>query len=356
MGLALRREPGNIPGKHPRGGSKDAKDARLLEVIVMGAMGRPLIALFLVLSAIGWLPVPAVGAEPEVAGMITEIRVGQGRVEVRSAGSERWRPATPLLALREGDVVAATGDAWAVVVLSGGRGTARVDEAGSPFPVGRPPAAHGRLHKGLMILEASFDFLSTTPRDPLFGNLGSRAGVKPPVILTPRNGLVLPESVVFEWRGSHRARYGVRVVGPAGVILERTDVAATRFEYPKDAPALQPGVRYTFQLLPAWHPAQEVWFEIASPDQTRRILQDLRDLDAAVPGDPTGATAVILSTGFLARHGLLHDARLRVTDALARQPDEPTLHFLLGELTARQGLPQESMEAFAEARFLLGGR
>jgi uncharacterized protein HemY len=42
-----------------------------------------------------------------------------------------------------------------------------------------------------------------------------------------------------------------------------------------------------------------------------------------------------------------------VADALAWRPEEPTLHFLLGELSARQGLPQEAMEAFAEARFLL---
>jgi predicted Zn-dependent protease len=77
-------------------------------------------------------------------------------------------------------------------------------------------------------------------------------------------------------------------------------------------------------------------------------------MDAALRDGPPVSTAAILRAGFLARHGLLHDARLQVADALARQPDEPTLHFLLGELAARQGLPQEAMEAFAEARFLLG--
>jgi hypothetical protein len=323
----------------------------------MGVMGRPRIAGYLALALLagGGLPAPALGAEPEVAAMITEIRVGQGRVEVGSAGTERWRPASPLLALRDGDVVAATGDAWAVVVLSGGRAV-RVDEASSPFPVARPAAGEGRLHKGLRILEASLDFLSTTHRDLLFGNLGSRAGVKPPVILTPRNGPVLPESVVFEWRGSRSSRYGVRILGPAGVVLERSDVADTRFAYPADAPPLTPGVRYTFQLVPAWHPPQAVWFEVVAPDRARRIREDLRDLETALPAERPGATAVILSTGFLAERGLLHDARLRVADALVRQPEEPTLHFLLGDLTARQGLAQESMEAFAEARFLLGGR
>ena len=321
----------------------------------MGARGRPLIrwCLVLALPAIAWSPSVADSAEPEVGGMITEIHVGQGRVEVGSAGGERHRPATPLLTLRDGDVVATTGDAWVVVVLSGGRGTVRVAESTSPFVVTAPPPTRGRLHKGLMILEASFDFLSTTSKDVPFGNLGSRAGVRPPVILTPRDGLVLPDSLVFEWRGSQSSRYGVRIVAPDGVVFERADLAGTRFEYPKDAPRLVAGVRYRFQLLPAWHPPQEVWFELVDPAHARTIQHDLREMDAALPGGPSATTAAILRAGFLARSGLLHDARLRVADALARQPDEPTLHFLLGELSARQGLPQEAMEAFAEARFLL---
>ena len=321
----------------------------------MGARGRPLIrwCLVLALPAIAWFPSIADGAEPEVGGMITEIRMGQGRVEVGSAGGERHRPATPLLTLRDGDVVATTADAWVIVVLSGGRGTVRVDESTSPFVVTAPPPARGRLQKGLMILEASFDFLSTTSKDAPFGNLGSRAGVRPPVILTPRNGPVLPDSLVFEWRGSQSSRYVVRIVTVDDVVIERADLAGTRFEYPKDAPRLVAGVRYRFQLLPAGQPPQEVWFELVDSARARTIQHDLREMDAALPGGPSDTTAAILRAGFLAQHGLLHDARLRVADALARRPDEPTLHFLLGELSARQGLPNEAMEAFAEARFLL---
>ena len=322
----------------------------------MGARGRSLIrwCLILALPAIAWSPSVANSAEPEVGGMVTEIHMGQGRVEVGSAGGERHRPATPLLTLRDGDVVATTGDAWVVIVLSGGRGTVRVDESTSPFVVtAPPPTPRGRLHKGLMILEASFDFLSTTSKDAPFGNLGSRAGVRPPVILTPRDGLVLPDSLVFEWRGSQSSRYVVRIVAPDGVVIERANLAGARFEYPKDAPRLVAGVRYRFQLLPAWHPPQEVWFELVDPAHARTIQHDLREMDAALPGEPSATTAAILRAGFLARSGLLHDARLRVADALVRRPDEPTLHFLLGELSARQGLPREAMEAFAEARFLL---
>jgi hypothetical protein len=38
---------------------------------------------------------------------------------------------------------------------------------------------------------------------------------------------------------------------------------------------------------------------------------------------------------------------------LVRHPDEPALHFLLGDLYARQGLSEEVAESFEEARILM---
>src|SRR6185369_180231 len=92
-----------------------------------------------------------------------------------SADSGRWRPATPLLTLRDGDTVEATRDAWVVIVLTGGRGSVRVDDATAPFIVSAFVMDRGPLSKGLKILEASFDFLSTTKELPL-GVLGTRGG------------------------------------------------------------------------------------------------------------------------------------------------------------------------------------
>ena len=296
-------------------------------------------------------PVP--GAEREVAGMVTEIHPGQGQVEVRSAETERSRPAVPLLTLREGDTVSTTQDAWAVVVLTGGRGSIRVDEANTPLSVTAPSVDRSPLHKGLKILEASFHFLSTTPRELPQGTLGTRAGMKPPAILTPRNGPVLPDSLVFEWRGSRASLVTIRIAGPEGLVLERTNLAGARFQYPRSAPPLRAGVRYRFQLLPAWSPPQEVWFEVVDPTEARSIRRDLQDLEDALAAAPPPSTLAALRAGALAGHGLLHDARLGLAEALVRHPDEPTLHFLLGDLYARQGLPEEAAESFEEARVLM---
>jgi hypothetical protein len=306
------------------------------------------------LSGILWLPTGAAAAEREVAAMITEIQVGRGQIEVRSAEGERWRSATPLLALKTGDTVSATGDAWAVIVLTGGRGSLRVDESSSPYRVTAPLVGRGRLHKGLAILEASFEFLSATARERPLGVVGTRAGGGPPVILSPR-GLVLPESLVFEWRGSQSSLYTVRVIGPSGAVFEQANLSASRFRYPASAPALSAGVRYRFQLLSRWHQPQEVEFELLAADPAARIRHDLRDLEEAVAPPPPPATLAILRAGFLARHGLLHDARLGLAEDLARRPEEPGLHFLLGDVYARQGLSREAMECFAEVQHLIGG-
>ena len=324
----------------------------------MGATKRTLtrwISL-LALPALLGLPGPARSAEREVAGMVTEIHPGEGQVEVRSAGTERWRPAVPLLTLRDGDTVSTTQDAWAVIVLTGGRGSVRVDETNAPFGVTAPTVDRSRLHKGLKILEASFHFLATTPRELPQGTLGTRAGMKPPAILTPRNGPVLPDSLVFEWRGSRSSLVTIRIVGPDGLVLERTNLAGARFQYPGSAPPLRAGVRYRFQLLSAWAPPREVWFELVDPSEAQAIRRDLQDLeDALAAAPPPPATLAALRAGVLAGHGLRDDARLGLAEELIRHPDEPTLHFLLGDLYARQGLSEEAAECFAEARLLMGG-
>lgn len=311
---------------------------------------RAILALSLLTAAI---PCPAAGQARETAGVITEIKVGRGRVEMKAAGAPDWRPAGPLLALRAGDTVRATENASAVVLLSGGRGSVRVDAATSPFVVAATGSAESKIEKARALIESSLAFLSTGPKEAPTAVLGTRGLARPPVVVTPRNGPVLPDTLSFEWIGSRFAGYTVRLVGPGGTVLEREGLTGGRFDYPPDAPRLTPGVRYTVQIRSAYHPPQEAWFELLDATRARAIRQDLVVLEQALgPGTPPNSLAA-LRAAVLAREGLRHDARLVLIAALTKDPDEPTLHQLLGNLYAAAGLPELAAEAHDEAQFLL---
>jgi hypothetical protein len=295
---------------------------------------------------------PAAGQPRETVGVITEIKVGQGKAEIRAGGGS-WRPAAPLQALRTGDEVRASGGASVVVLLSGGRGTARIDAKTSPYVVGAPVAEEGKLDKARTLVAGSVKFLAAGPKDPPRAVLATRSAARPPEVLTPRNGAVLPGALVFEWLGSQLSRYTVRIVGPADVVLERRGVVGARFEYPPDAPPLQAGTRYRVEVVALNQPPQHATFEIVDPARAGAVQADLRDLERALGAGASATSVAVARAGYLAEHHLFHDARLTVLAALVRDPDEPVLHTLLGTLYAQTGLPQQAAEAYDEAQFLL---
>jgi hypothetical protein len=307
----------------------------------------------LVLSCLALLAPPtAAWAQPgETAAVITEIKPGRGRVEVKPAAGGDWRPARPLLALRAGDVVRASENASAVVLLSGGRGTVRVEGAAAALTV--PPAtAAGPGGKARALVEASLGYLAGTTREASQVGLATRGATRPPVILSPRNGRLLPEAVTFEWLGTRFTRYTVRLVGPSGPSVER-QITGARWEYPSDAPPLSPRVRYTLQVTGAGHPRQEAWFEVVDAAQARAVAADLAALEQELGTSVSPTSRAVLRAGLLAREGLLHDARRVVLAALDADRDEPTLHLLLGDLYTRTGLTDQAAESFDEAQFLL---
>jgi hypothetical protein len=303
------------------------------------------------------LPWVAQAQPRETAGVVTEIKLGGGKAEVHAAGGD-WRPAAPLQALRAGDEVRVTGGASVVVLLSGGRGTARIDARTSPFVMAAPLADEGKLGKARTLVAGSMGFLTSGRKEAPTAVLSTRAAARPPEILTPRNGPVLPQTLVFEWMGSQFSRYTVRVLGPSDVVVERKGVVGARFEYPPDAPPLRPGVRYRFQVVALNQPAYETTFEIVDAARAQAVQDDLRELESALGAGASPSSLAAARAGYLAGNGLLHDARLTVLAALARDPDEPVLQTLLGTLYAKTGLAEQAAEAYDEADFLLtrGGK
>lgn len=156
-----------------------------------------------------------------------------------------------------------------------------------------------------------------------------------------------------EWLGSRFARHTVRLAGPSGPVVDRREITGPRWEYPADAPALAPNVRYTLQVTSGGLPAQEAWFEVVDAARARAVAGDLTGLEQELGPAVSPTSRAVMRAGLLAREGLLHDARRVVVAALDADRDEPTLHLLLGDLYTRTGLADLAAESFDEAQFLL---
>lgn len=305
-----------------------------------------------VFLGIGAMAMVANAQPRETLGVVTEVRSAGGKAEIRSVGGA-WHPAGPLQALREGDEVRAQGNASVVVLLGGGRGVIKVDARHSPLVIAAPSAGERRLSKAWTMVANGVRALTTGSGESPTAVISTRSAHREPEILTPRNGPVLPQTLVFEWVGSPVSRYTVRVLGPSDEVMQHKTVVSARFQYPAEAPPLQPGVRYRLQVTALNQRLYETTFELLDASRAQAVLTELREIDAELSAHVSPSTLAVARAAVLAAGGLFHDARSVVIAALSRDPDEPVLHALLGSLYTRTGLPQQAAESYSEADSLL---
>jgi Tfp pilus assembly protein PilF len=89
-----------------------------------------------------------------------------------------------------------------------------------------------------------------------------------------------------------------------------------------------------------------------APTEIASIRENLTALDPpALPGYPKN-TLILMRAGFLFEQGLYVEARKELQAALTADPDEPSLHLMLGHVYERTGLTALAAEEFDEAQFL----
>ncbi|MGH7403125.1 MAG: hypothetical protein ACREKQ_11890, partial [Candidatus Rokuibacteriota bacterium] len=226
-----------------------------------------------------------------------------------------------------------------------------VDAGRSPFVVPAAPA-DSKLRKAFLLLEGSLSFLGSRPRETPRPVLSTRSVNRRPVILSPRAGPVMADTLAFEWQGYEFGRYAIRVLAPSGIVLERTGLTVRRLAYPADAPGLVPGTAYRLQLFSGRTRVDEVRFEVVDRKSADDLRRDLREVEQALGPEVPASSRAVMQAGVLASRGFLHDARRVVVAALAIDADQPSLHALLGDLYARTKLPRQADEAHEQARDL----
>lgn len=316
----------------------------------MNAARGGLIAGLLVLAT------TAAWAQDPVA-VLTEIQVKRGKVEVLAAGQGEWQAPKPLLSLRVGDQVRVVGEGRAVLVFTGGRGSQVVTQSNSPFTV-QAGASEGTADRARTVLGNVTSFLLGQQRERTYQSLSVRSvRAQPPVILAPRETRVLPGAVTFEWAGSDRLKYQVRLVGPQGaVVWEKAELGREPLAYPKNAPALAPGARYRWELTTREHGVQRASFDVASSAEAARVKDALAVLTSGTAGGYPPATLALMRAGLLFQETLYADARQELVRAIKASPEEATLHLLLGHVYDRTGLRQLAATEFDEAEALSAPR
>ncbi len=310
--------------------------------------GRHWALSFLSVFGVALLQGAAGAAEP--VAVLTEVRAGKGEVRVKRAGESEWAAPQPLLGLRPGDQIRVTADGRAVLAFIGG-GAQTVSTANSPFTVQTPRGETGGDRvRGL--LSGVTQFLLGQQKEPTYQSLSVRSAGNPPRILFPRDTRVLPGPITFEWAGSDLYRYRVRVFGPQGLHWEQGNLPRRPLEYPASAPPLQPGTRYEWALDVPGQPVQRTYFEILPAPDAARVEGALAELRPAALAVYPPSTVVLMRAGLLFQEGLYAAARRDLLAGIAADPDEPTLHQLLGYVYDRVGLTELAAAEFDEAQYL----
>jgi hypothetical protein len=289
----------------------------------------------------------------EALAVLTEIQAKRGKVEVKVGGDPDWQAPKPLLSLRSGDQVRVVGEGRAVLVFTGGRGTQIVTQSNSPFSV-QAQAGDGVSDRARTVMGNVTTFLLGQQREKTYQSLSVRSvRAQPPIILAPRDSRVLPGALTFEWAGSDRLKYRVRLLGPQGTALwEQGDLDRKPLAYPASAPPLSPGVRYTWELETREHGVQRASFDLASPADVTRVREGLASLTPEAARGYPPATLSLMRAGLLFQESLYADARRELVVAIAAAPEEPTLHLMLGHVYDRTGLKQLAANEFDEAEAL----
>jgi hypothetical protein len=283
----------------------------------------------------------------DAIAVITELKLNRGDIQVRMPGSKSLERPAVLQSLYVGSQIRASKDAAAVILFTDGMKTVTVNEKNSPFEVKMQQGKDDQVSVWVKDVARS---LLGKKKPPAYVPLAVRGGSQPPTLLSPRSTKLMTDAPTLQWMGMGRQPGTVRVSGPEGVLWSAENIALTQIKYPTSAPRLKPGVEYSWTIEKKGFPAEKAHFSLLAPERVRAINEKLGSLNGAEGLSKT--TLAIIKAGLLSSAELFYDAREILVEAANSDPDEPTLHFLLGEVYEKTGLESLAADEYGEAEFL----
>lgn len=283
----------------------------------------------------------------EAVAVITELKLNRGDIQIRPPGKKAPEKPAPLQSLYAGTQVVASKDASVVILFTEGMKTVTIDEKNSPFEIKPPEAKAGPAGAGMKQVA---NLLLGKKKPPTYVALAVRGGKHPPTLISPRETKMLTDSPTFKWMGMEMQTGTLRLHGPEGVLWSAENIALTQIKYPPSAPRLMPGAEYSWSIEKKGFPPEKARFTILTPGQAKPVQEQLKSLEGA--GGISKTTLTVLKAGLFLSHGLFYEAREILAEAVTADPDEPTVHLLLGETYEKTGLKSLALEEYGEAQFL----
>jgi hypothetical protein len=272
--------------------------------------------------------------------------LAKGDIQILTPGKPALEKPAVLQSLYAGSRVQVSKDAAATILFTDGSNVVKIEEKNSPFevkPMAKTAQAGGKLKEAVNLLVGK----KNTPNLVALAVRGKSRG---PTLLTPRETKLTTTMINFQWVGMEGQPSSIKVFGPEGVIWSAENIALTHAAYPSSAPVLRPGVSYSWSVERRGAPPEKTAFRIVSAEEARGVQEQLTALSASANLSKT--TSAILKGSFLISRELFYDAREILLEAAKADPDEPTLHFLLGEVYEKTGLKSLAQEEYSEAQLL----
>ncbi len=157
----------------------------------------------------------------------------------------------------------------------------------------------------------------------------------------------------FEWTVSDPAtELKLTVYNEEGVHWQQDVKGSTTLTYPADAPALTPGVAYSWTLEttdPLRFPplrSQAAFFEVLSAEDNESLDAAFGELTGDRAGQTSESAAHVIRASLYFQYNLLDDAIAETKQAIAVDPENPALRSILARLYAQTGRPAEALDEY----------
>jgi hypothetical protein len=257
------------------------------------------------------------------------------------------------LALNDGDEVKTGADAEAEIMFAAGNWV-QVGPNSKMRIKGHPAAAKSSGEGETFEVVQNFLKLKSSEGTSSIGGLRSAEKASALVALAPVQTRVRDARPTFEWKAEDPGvELRFTLYDESGVHWQSDVSGVTSVAYPTDAPALEPGVSYSWALEttdplvspPLRTPA--AFFEVIANDDVAALDTELSAVDSKKPGP---VTYHLMRASLFFDRGLVEDAIRETETAVAADPDNGTLHAILGRLYAETGRTHDAVEALQKSQ------